>query len=187
MRRRTAFTLIELLAASALAAVLMLVMFQVIGSLGRTRAALSRASDDAGRGSAVQSPWKSDLLDALRWDLANAATAKLEANRVTLAGHGSLDRRTLAASHEPVEVTYRLERRGAGGRTCLVRREVPRGAATNDRGWSELLCADVSRFAVEPVRSAGLLGLRRDALAGPLRVRLDGPGGVLVDEVIVVK
>ena len=184
MTRRRAFTLIELLAASALAAVLMLVMFQVIGSLGRARTALARS--EAG-GAAAQSPWKSDLLDAVRWDLANADTAKFEADRIVLTGHGSLNRRTLARSHEPVTVTYSIERRGRGDGGCLVRRQMPRGGATNDRGWSEVVCVGVSRFGLEPLQSAGLLGLRRDPLAGPLRVRLEGRGGVLIDEVIVVK
>jgi prepilin-type N-terminal cleavage/methylation domain-containing protein len=182
--RTRGFTLIELLAASALAAVLILVMFQVVGSLGRAKAALARS--EAG-GAAAQSPWKSDLLDAVRWDLANADTAKFEADRIVLTSHGSLDRRTLAPSHQPVTVTYSIERRGRSDGGYLVRRQVPRGGATNDRGWSEVVCAGVSRFGLEPLQSAGLLGLRGDPLAGPLRVRVEGPGGVLIDEIIVVK
>ena len=173
-RRRRAFTLIELLAASALAAMLVLVLFQVIGSLGRTRAALDRKES-----AAAHEPWKSDLLDMLRWDLANATERRLEPGRVTLAGHGSLDRRSLAAGHEPTAVIYELERRGS--RSVLVRRQI------DARAWSELLCADVTAFTVEPLRAMrtgfGAPRLRNDA---PLRVRIDGRSGTLLDEVIVV-
>ena len=177
-RSPRAFTLIELLAASALASVLVLVLFQVIGSLGRTRAALDRkaAADST---TSAHEPWKSDLLDMLRWDLANATERKLEPGRVTLVGHGSLDRRTLAAGHEPAAVIYELERRG--GRSLLVRRQVDAGA------WTEVLCADATGFALQPLRpirgGIGAPALRIDA---PLRVRVEGTRETLLDEVIVV-
>lgn len=167
-RRRRAFTLIELVAASALAAMLVLVLFQVIGSFGRTRMALDRSA--AEHASAAQDPWKSDMLDMLRWDLANSTERKLEPGRVTLTGHGSLDLRTLASGHMPVVVTYEFERRG--GRGFLVRRQA------GEQAWTELLCADVTGFSVEQASRA-----RGNA---PARVRVDGTRGTLIDEVIII-
>jgi prepilin-type N-terminal cleavage/methylation domain-containing protein len=176
--RRSAFTLIELLAASALAALLMLVLFQVIGSLGRSGAALERAAASEMQ-SAMQTAWKSDLLDLVRWDLTNAADINLKPGLLTLTGHGALDRQSLAARQEPVTVVYAIERRGNAD--CLVRHQVRRDGVSGDAGWSELVCANVRRFEVSPVRS------RESQSSSSTRVRIDGPAGVVLDEVIVVK
>ena len=179
-RARTGFTLIELLAASALAALLMLVLFQVIGSLGRTRAAMSKAASEAS-GPAARIAWKSDLLDLLRWDLANAVTIQLEPNRATIEGTGALDRGSLTAGQEPVTVVYAIERRGP--HSCLVRRQSARGTATNAAGWSDLVCAYVSAFELLGVRTKSVLNLP----TASTRVRIGGPAGMVVDETIVVK
>lgn len=181
--RHAGFTLIELLAASALSALLMLVLFQVIASLGRSRAAMERVA--AGKmQSATQTAWKSDLLDLIRWDLANATETDLKPGRATLTGHGALDRQSLAAAQEPVTVLYAVERRGQSN--CLVRRQVRRDGMAGGGGWSELVCANVTAFEVSPVRSAG-----RQQLSTPAstltRVRIEGPTGMVLDEVIVVK
>jgi prepilin-type N-terminal cleavage/methylation domain-containing protein len=175
--RRTGFTLIELLAASALAALLMLVLCQVIGSLGRSRAALERAAARESQ-SATQTAWKSDVLDLIRWDLVNAADVSIKPGFVTFTGHAALDRETLSGKQEPVTVVYRIERRGKSD--CLVRRQVRRDSLSNDAGWTELVCANVSRFEMSPVRSAG-------NQEPSTRVRIEGPDGVVLDEVIVVK
>src|SRR5688500_4586809 len=81
LRRPPGFSLLELLAASALAAVLMVVMLQVIGSLARSRVVLER---DAAEGT----PWQADLVENLRWDLLNAEEATAEPGRLVLIGHG---------------------------------------------------------------------------------------------------
>jgi prepilin-type N-terminal cleavage/methylation domain-containing protein len=175
--RANGFTLIELLAASALAALLMLVLFQVIGSLGRSRAALERAAA-AEMQSATQTAWKADLLDLIRWDLANAAEINLKPGLVTLTGHGALDRQSLASKQEPVTVVYEVERRGNAG--CLVRRQARRDGLSGDAAWSELVCANVTRFDVSPLSS-------RANQTPSTRVRIEGPAGVVVDEIVLVK
>jgi prepilin-type N-terminal cleavage/methylation domain-containing protein len=178
--RHAGFTLIELLAASALSALLMLVLFQVIASLGRSRAAMDRAA--AGElQSATQTAWKSDLLDLIRWDLANAAGINFKPGRVTLTGHGALDRQSLAAEQEPVIVVYAVERRGKTN--CLVRNQVRRDGTSNGAGWSELVCANATTFEMSPVRAAH----RQQSTTTATRVRIAGPAGVVLDEVVVVK
>jgi prepilin-type N-terminal cleavage/methylation domain-containing protein len=188
-RRRTAFTLIELLAASALAALLMLVLFQVIGSLGRTRAAMVAAQTRGGR-AASHAAWTSDLLDTLRRDLANATEARIDdgGGRLEITGHGSLDRDTLAAAQEPVTAVYELAAT-APGHAHLVRRQSPRGGLSGQRAWSELLCANVSRFTVEPASApAAVTVIRANPLSSPLRVRVVSDSGtLLLDEVIVIR
>jgi prepilin-type N-terminal cleavage/methylation domain-containing protein len=173
MNRRGGFTLIELLAASALAAALMLVLFQVLGTLGRARTALAHQAD---------ATWESDALDLVRRDLANATAMQIERNRLTLTGHGSIDRRTLAAGQEAVTVVYEIDR------SRLLRRQLPRGGLTNEPAWCEVVCVGVSHLYVEPQHGARQIGLPpRDALSTPVRIRLEGPDGPVVDEVIVVR
>jgi hypothetical protein len=59
--------------------------------------------------------------------------------------------------------------------------------ATSEPAWSELLCADVSRFSLEPVAVARISIVRPDPLASPLRMRISGQSGLLLDEVIVTR
>jgi hypothetical protein len=169
--------LIELLAASALAAVLVLVLFQVIGSLSRARAALQRVDADE-RQSATQTGWKSGVLDLLRWDLTNADDVSVKPGLVMLTGHGALDRRSLAATQEPVTVVYRIQRRGSVN--CLVREQVRRATSSANAGWSELVCADVTQFELS--RALGSTGQ-----TPPTHVRIAGTTGLVLDEMIVVK
>jgi hypothetical protein len=96
---------------------------------------------------------------------------------VILTGHGSLDRASLGVAQQPVTVVYRLERRGSTN--CIVRHQSPRGGVSNEAGWTEVVCANVIGFELS---SAGAGG--NDATT---RVRIDGPAGRMVDEVIVVK
>ena len=184
------FTLLELLAASALSAILMVVLLQVIASLARGKVALERdATTDT-------PPWQADLVELVRWDLTNTTEGTAEPNRLRLSGHGSLDRASLAPAHEPVTVAYALE--PLGGRTWLVRRQSPRGALTNERGWSELVCPDVTGFVVEPVEAkpdALFATIRRrptgpatvDAATRSVRLRIDGASGPIVDRVVVLR
>jgi hypothetical protein len=152
--KRTAFTLVELLAATALAALLLAAGFGVIGSLGRTRAALAR--QNAARSYAAEA------VDLLRWDLANARYMKATPDELTLTGYGGLDPETVAPRHRPVTVRYRVA--AAGGRTWLVRDQTDLDVATNRNRSTALVCSGVAGFAVLPVPERG------DALAPEARL-----------------
>src|SRR5260221_9614580 len=143
---RRAFTILELLAATALTALLMLAVFHVVATLGASRAALARQPDTG----AV----RADLLDTVRRDLAGATQVSFRTNGMTLTGHGSLDRSTLAARQEPVTVAYDLAT--LGGRSWLVRRQSSRGGLSNQAGWTELLRPDVARFSVVAAAIVGV-------------------------------
>jgi hypothetical protein len=176
---RRAFTILEMLAATALTALLMLAVFQVIGSVGRTRAAMARQPETGF--------WKADLLDTLRRDLSNSTAVRYEAGGVTLTGHGALDRATLAPTDEPVTVTYGIAT--IAGRNWLYRLQTPRAAAAR-QPWRELVCADVTDFSVRPVATVALPMAREGQDAQPtpaaVVVEIAGPA-VHVRETMVLR
>lgn len=177
---RRAFTILEMLAATALAALLMLAVLHVIGSVGRTRAAMAREPDGACR---------ADLLDTLRLDLAHSTGVRYQTDGVTLTGHAGLDRATLAPSHEPVTVTYGITI--LAGRAWLYRLQAPRTAGGR-RPWRELLCPDVTAFGVRPesaLAGGAAAGADEEAQSLPpaVVVEIHGPGGRLVRETVVLK
>ncbi len=149
---KAGFTLIETLATTALAALLMLAGLKVIESVGRSRAALVR-DDEA------ISP--AHLLEVLRRDLANSRFMKLDGAGLALTGYGSLDRGTLSPTHRRAQVVYAVKR--AAGRSLLVREQRDLDGRTNRDRWSELVCRGVKRFAVEPVPSPAENGSATDA------------------------
>jgi prepilin-type N-terminal cleavage/methylation domain-containing protein len=177
MSRRRAFTLIELLAASALSALIMLVLLQVIASISRSRVAVAREMNSR----TGQTRWKSEVIQLLRRDMLNATTARLEVGRLTLTGHGSVDRNRLHARHEPVSVVYEVDR----GR--LIRRQMARDGMPRENDFGEIVCAGVTRFSLEPASRPRGVNIPRDPLAIPLRVQLAGATGILLDEVIVAR
>jgi len=179
-----AFTILELLAATALTALLMVAVLHVISSLGRSRAALARQPDGGA--------WRSDLLDTLRYDLSNATAASFRHGKVTLAGHGGLDRNTLAHRHEPVTVTYGLAM--IHGRQWLVRTQIARDGLSNEPAWTELLCPDVTAFNCQPagVAISAPLELTPDdtpnaTIPPVVSVWIDGPSGRVMNETLVLK
>ena len=138
---RRAFTLLELLAATALSALLMVAVLHVLGTLSRDRRTMS-----ARPGPQV---WRADLLDTFRRDLSGSAGMRYGNNALILTGQAALDRRTLAPRDEPVTVSYGLTL--LHGRTWLTRRQESRNARSNAGPWIELLCPDVVAFSVRPV------------------------------------
>ncbi len=169
-----------MLAATALTALLMLAVFQVIGSIGRTRAAMAKQPETGF--------WRADLLDTLRRDLSNSDAIRYEAGGVTLIGHAALDRATLAPTDEPVTVTYGITT--LAGRSWLYRLQTPRVGPAR-RPWRELVCADVTDFSVRPAVTVALPVATESRDAQPLPaavvVEVAGPGGVHIRETMVLR
>jgi hypothetical protein len=180
---RRAFTILELLAATALTALLMVAVLHVVGTLGASRAALVRQAD-AGA-------WRSDLLDTLRRDLTNAAQVTFAKDGVTLTGHGALDPVTLEFGHEPVTVVYRLAT--IHDRRWLVRRQAPRDGLSTQAAWAELLCPDVIGFTIRPAGGLGIVpidpaqGGAKAAMPAVVTVVLEGANGQVMNETLVLR
>ena len=151
--KRDGFTLVELVAATALSALLLVVVLSVVRSI-RPGVAAGPAADVAG-----------PLARQLRWDLANAVVMRTDDRGLTLAGYGSLDPATLAATGTAAVVVYTL--RPAGGRLWVVREQAGLGGR-DDAGWSELVCGGVARLTVDaPPTAADLAAATRPADEDP--------------------
>jgi hypothetical protein len=126
-------TLIELLAASVLAALLAAALVGVLQSIHRQRQAVADSLDSE--------VWTRRLEARLRWDLMNARQMHVRPDRMVLIGYGSRDPVTGVATHAPSEVIYSVTQ--AGTRTWLVRTERDLGAKGTDPTTRELLCAEI--------------------------------------------
>ena len=173
---RKAFTLLELLACTALTALLMLAILKIVASLGASRAALARQPQ-------VQ-PWRADLLDTLRRDLTNASQVTFQADGITLVSHASLDPADLTLGHQPATVAYALTT--LHGRTWLVRRQSPRDTLSNTAPFAELLCPDVTIFSIRPGTA---LITTSNAIPVPptVIVSIDSPTGPIVNQTLVLR
>ncbi len=134
-RVRPAFTLVELVAATALSALLLTAVLSVVRTLNR------RPPPDGYLD--VAAP----LAAQLRWDVANAVVLRTGPAGLTLAGYGSLDPDTMEPTREPTQVTYALQT--VGERTWLVRRQQALDARAEGGTSAELVCGDVTALTVD--------------------------------------
>jgi|GEM_PF-5003387 len=141
--RMAAMTLVELLAATALAAVLMTAVAGVLRLLAVER----RALDDH----RTPPAWKEQLLEQLRWDLANSRSMRVARTKLQLTGYAGCDFQTGAVTHRPAEVIYELRRQNA--RDWLVRRELHQNGTDDDRQRTELVCDGVGTMTVRCVKT----------------------------------
>ncbi|MDB5325529.1 MAG: hypothetical protein JWM57_1098 [Phycisphaerales bacterium] len=179
-----AFTLVELVAATALSALLMTTLLAVVASLGRERNAIAHRATE-------QTP--PALLELLRWDCVNARTVRLRERSVMFTGFGSLDPRSLTPTvNRPVEVIYEVQQ--MGGRSWLCRRQQEPG--NPGRASTELVCAGVQDIAVVPFTGNGsfvqdVLNAHKAAVPMTATVRLkiafDSKTKRPVDEVMVLR
>ena len=143
--RERAFTLIELLAATALIGLLMVAMMSVMGSIGRTERVMA-AHDTA-------APEVDALVRLLERDLAHAREVYAENDRVELHAFSAVDERSMEPTHRPVRIRYEVRR--LGSRRWLVRRQARRDELSNRDVSAELVCADVKAVQLKSQEEAG--------------------------------
>jgi prepilin-type N-terminal cleavage/methylation domain-containing protein len=155
--RCRAFTLIELLLATTLSAILLAAVLTVSSSLAR----------DARRINAR--PPVSPLagcVDVLRRDLVNARsiTRRDDGRSLILIGHGGISPRTHEPTGRLARVTYSLIPTGHdGGMTALVRRQEYVDDPIDRQPWQELLATGVT--AINAVSADGTTVLKDESLA----------------------
>jgi hypothetical protein len=137
---RKALTLVELLAANVLAALLIVAILCVVGALGRDRRA--QATLDYDRTSRTTND---NLLRLIQWDFSNATRWRSVKGTYFFESHGSLDPQTLVPTNLPVIVRYELNE--SAGKRWLVRSQTPRDKISVGAA-SAPLCADVADLAL---------------------------------------
>jgi hypothetical protein len=184
-------TLVELLAASALAALLFVALSGVLRSL-----AIQRRTLLAGK---TIEPWRVQLAQQLRWDLANARTMKSRFGDLRLVGYGSCDFVTGEPTFQRSEVVYFVQ--NVGKRLWLMRKETHPDDMTLDNHRTELVCTGVMDLGVISLEAddtdAGFDDdvVRHSSASAPLqpvpnRLRIvlvgERQGSRLLDEVVLL-
>jgi prepilin-type N-terminal cleavage/methylation domain-containing protein len=182
MKRKAnrAFTLIELLAATALGAMLMAAVLVVVGSAVSQEMAMREAESD------LLVPTR--VADLMRWDLEQSRNISIGDSRIALEGYGAIRAEDLASVHRPATVVYRLHR--IAERSFLVREQIRPDQITSRNAWLELICADVNRFELKPVEDQqppGAGAAPRVPRAYRLLIEAEGAGRLAIEQTLVLR
>jgi len=175
--RANGFTLVEMLAATALAAMLMIALLTVTASLGRTRAVVTRID--------ARKTWQVGVLRIVRSDLGSAATITPGLNAVTLEGPLMLDVTDHSATQRLGSVRYEL--RNVAGRSWLVREQRDRDPLRRYALSVELVCPDVRQISL--VVRDGSHGFAAQSAVKTARLSVESaePGAESINETIVLR
>jgi prepilin-type N-terminal cleavage/methylation domain-containing protein len=190
VNRRKAFTLVEMLVATVLAAILM----------GGVLAASSALARDRRRMEARQSlSHSAATTDLIRRDLANSAALLASSPQgFEILALGGIDPRTLAFNQRLTRISYRIIRPGV-----LVREQVYLDDPIRPDRWREAVATDVRRVTLTPLsasveqvrlgedvverlRASGLaIGATAVRVPGRLRVTIEMSDGLLDQELVL--
>jgi hypothetical protein len=138
---RSAFSLIELVAALALATLLTSAVLGAMRSMATGLPGIASSSRSAGP--------DARLADLLRFDLSQASVIRQADGTLSLAGYSGLDASTFQPTHRPVIVTY--SQREIAGRQWLVREQTALDVLSTRGTWSELVAQGAEVPVVSPV------------------------------------
>ncbi len=136
LKRREALTLVELLTAMTLAAVLLISVIGVVGRLTLTRGYLLEHHSP--------STWKTQTAEMIREDMANARHIEVSERELRIMGFGGRDFRTGAKIHDRAIISYRVVT--LAGRSWLLRRVQRLDAQLGRDVRTELICPDVTQI-----------------------------------------
>jgi hypothetical protein len=138
--RRNAFTLLELLLANMLIAILLGALLLVISSLGREQKKM--AAQDQDPTSAIA------IVNLLRHDLANSETLRFLPNQrgFILTGHAALDPKSLTHADRRIRVIYEIRRKAAT--LCLIREQSYLDDPIRPQRFEELLATNVTSLSL---------------------------------------
>lgn len=138
--RRSGLTLVELLAATALAGLLLAALSGVLETLRTQRETLRRNHPVA--------PWQARARRQIRWDLAHARWMLVRPRELHLIGYAARGPDG-AVGHRPARVVYVV--RTLGGRSWLLRRESRLEDRSRSRGPRRPVLSGVTGIRVRPV------------------------------------
>ena len=134
---RRAFTLLELLLANVLIAILLGALLLLISSLSREQKRLSADSD----------PF-TPVLTLLRRDLSNSESIRLLPNDrgFILTGHAALDPKSLQPVDRRARVIYEIRRKAST--LCLIREQVYLDDPIKPQRFQELLATNITALSI---------------------------------------
>ncbi|QQE11327.1 type II secretion system protein [Planctomycetota bacterium] len=134
------FTVIELLAAIAIAGLLMVAVMQVVGTLGRT-AKLVESTADTGQ------TWARILTDQLKRDMAHVEKVEHKQGVLRFKTLGGYDPDALAWQYMPSTITYRMAERS--GMKVLVREQSLLVDGDSGETFKQVVAAGVESWKVK--------------------------------------
>jgi len=146
---RRGFTLIELMVATVLAALLMAAVLGVLKGVTRSQKTLMRGD--------TAPPWQARLISQLEWDLTNSRSVVPTVDGFQLKGFAGRDFASGAALHGPTTVQYAV--RNVAGQLWLVRGEAHLDSLSLDNDSLELVCNRVERIALNSPNKQGAKGV----------------------------
>jgi prepilin-type N-terminal cleavage/methylation domain-containing protein len=157
--RRGAFTLVEMLVATVIAAILMAGVLSATASLSRDRRWMETRETHA--------PRAAGAMELIRRDLTNGTAVVGNANDAgfALIGYGGIDAKAFVGNQRLSYVAYRV----AGG--VLLREQAYLDDPIRIDRWREVVATGVTRVALTPVSADG----ERVTLGEEVELRLRGP------------
>lgn len=145
-RMRRAFTAVELLVATALAAMLMVALLGVLQAMIRAeKTLLDRQPTEA---------WHARFADQLEWDLRNSQALRTTPEGVSFEGRAGRNSTDGTSVHCRAIIRYFVAQQGES--RCLVREEThPDERNLRNRTW-QLVAVDVDRFLIVPSAGASI-------------------------------
>jgi hypothetical protein len=134
-------TLIELMAASALAALLMTAMFGLLRAMSVQRNTLFK--------NRVIEPWRDQLVEQLRWDFSNARQMSVTPEELHLVGYGGCDFATKAATLRPTEIIYSIK--VDGRHHWLLRKESHLDSNSLNNSHTEIAAPGIAAIVVQRI------------------------------------
>ena len=136
--KRSAFTLVELLAGLLLTSLLLVAVANLLGIVGRrTQVLLDKLPDQT---------WQDVAMTKLRWDMDNAKSWELSPKRLKLSGFLWSDRVRRRPTQTSAVVVYDI--RTVAGKTWLTRTCHEVNSLNNAPPTKELICGGLDRFQV---------------------------------------
>jgi hypothetical protein len=135
---RSAMTLVELLAATILAALLMAAVLGVLKAITREEKAL--------KGNTTGENWEAQFVRQLEWDLANSRTVTVTPTGFQLVGFAGRDFASGAPLHCRTSIEYAVHNLRGG--SVLVRNEAHLDSPDLDNQSLELVCNRIERIVL---------------------------------------
>lgn len=162
-------TLVELLAATVLATLLMGAVLGLLTSLTRNQRTILKSHG-------IPDPWQTRLQELFEWDLQNSRTLRAIPNGFQLEGFAGRDFSTGTPLHCPCRITYEIVE--DEDRQHLIRRETHTESLNLDNTTSALACFDIGEVVCGAPRAADETKNSSASLQGL-------PDGVLPEQVSI--